>query len=192
MGKVPEFFNQDAKVKNKPVSKDNPIKESSKEKPQYEKEINEKRVEQEILKSISNVATEFHIDILKPTFLEKIKREKIKTFKVKKITLSRVAAITEILKSVDFLELDGLKEDELSYKSMELATVENITKVIRIISIFLTGKESKKTIDFLMNNLEMKDTLEFAMNIIKLSGYQDFMLTTSLLKANLSMKTARK
>ena len=184
------FFNENAQEKNKPVSNENPIIESKEA--EYSKEIDAKIVEKEILNSLANKSTEFVIDIIEPTLWQKITKKTFKTFSIRKITLSRVAAITAILKDLPFVDLTNLDGGELAMAGMDILTEENANKMFRIICIFLEGEEKKEVINFLSKNLDSNDILEYAYNIIKLAGYQNFILTTSLLKANLSMGTAAK
>ena len=184
------FFNENAQEKNKPVSNENPIIENKEA--EYSKEIDAKIVEKEILNSLSNQSTEFVIDIIEPNLWQKITKKTFRTFSIRKITLSRVAAITAILKDLPFVDLTNLDGGELAMAGMDILTEENANKMFRIICIFLEGEEKKEVINFLSKNLDSNDILEYAYNIIKLAGYQNFILTTSLLKANLSMGTAAK
>jgi len=184
------FFNENAQEKNKPVSNENPIIESKEA--EYSKEIDAKIVEKEILNSLANKSTEFVIDIIEPNLWQKITKKTFRTFSIRKITLSRVAAITAILKDLPFVDLTNLDGGELAMAGMDILTEENANKMFRIICIFLEGEEKKEVINFLSKNLDSNDILEYAYNIIKLAGYQNFILTTSLLKANLSMGTAAK
>ena len=188
--KKAQFFNQNAKVSNKPVSKDNPIIE--KKEPLYKKELDDKEIEKQILESLNTKATEFTFEILKPNFWQKLRKQTTKTFHVKKVVFSQVAKMTKIMLDIPELNLENMKADEQFLESMKMASEENILKVMKVISIFLTGDIDNKTVNFLFNNLSTNESIEIMFNILAQSNYQAFTVTTLLTKARTSLQTSAK
>jgi len=188
--KKAQFFNQNAKVSNKPISKDNPIIE--KKEPLYKKELDDKEIEKQILESLNTKATEFTFEILKPNLWQKLRKQTTKTFHVKKVVFSQVAKMTKIMLDIPELNLENMKADEQFLESMKMASEENILKVMKVISIFLTGDIDNKTVNFLFNNLSTNESIEIMFNILAQSNYQAFTVTTLLTKARTSLQTSAK
>ena len=192
MAKKVEFYNSNSKIPNKKNSKGNQRKELITKKTDIKVNENLHEVEKKVLEAVSNQSTTFDIDILKPTFLDRILRRTIKTYKVKKVVFAQVTMISRILLDIPSLNLKGLNSQEILIEAITLAGSKEIDKILEIITIFLEGAKepSKKTIKFLSENLDMKEIFDFVSNIISNAGYMDFIYTTLLIQNKMQLKTA--
>ncbi len=149
-------------------------------------------VEKKMLDAISNQATTFDIEILKPTILDRILRKTVKTYKVKKVVFAQVTMISRKLLDIPSLNLKNLSSQEILIEAITLAGSKEVNKILEIIAIFLEGAKepSKKTVKFLSENLDMKEIFNFVSNIISNAGYMDFIYTTLLIQNKMQLKTA--
>lgn len=197
-----EQFNPNRKYANKPVSEENPEVERE---TLYEKEIDKKLVEKQLLESFSENLGTYTIEVLKPTRLKKIlsKLAKLvnvnlnintKIFKVKRVVPAQVIAWNAILIDVpEVSELD-LSGDDAFLNMMKLTTKENTLSICKVLAMYLDGDSvpNKKTVELIYNNLQFNQIAEILIDVMKHSSYQDFITTMLLTKAKTSLKTSEK
>lgn len=196
MAKKIEFYNPNLKDSNKKNSKDNKEKTIDNIKSTKKVEQNLHEVEKQMLDSLitfNNTPIEF--EILRPTFLEKIKGKKTRKFFIKKLVTAQVSMISSKLLSIPNFASENLTQQGAFIKILEFSGNNKIMNTyLEICVIILEGAKepNKNTIKFLSENLDFKDIFKFIASVIANSGYTDFMNTITLTNNQMSMKTAAK
>lgn len=142
-----------------------------------------KDIEKVILGIGSNEKIKFEVMIRKPSFLQRLKREKSRIYEVNRYTtLSQNEKITKIL--IDIPEVVSFESDsEVLLLNIEYMS-KHTQKILKIISI-LTGEKDLK---FLGQNLESQDFLNIVMTMFEMLDFKSFMSSIHLIRNKGSLK----
>jgi len=149
--------------------------------------------EKQILKDISRAINDKHfdveIDIVKPSFIQRLRKEKVKLFSVRRACLSTLLTFGEIV--LDF-KTNYYKDATFTASQMVEAVCTDARVAVKAIAILLLNTENKKNSSlerFLLKNLDSDDCRHILLRLIEHSKMENFISSIILVKGMSLLKT---